>query len=156
MKKQQIYNKKNAAAINEKQRARRRIARDSRTQHDRFRYFNEDIEDGPRFDCFSCHRTLFKKGVKLVTDEDISKLVNKLDQDSLKIVGLDSPENLTSHYLCHNCHNWIRKGKVPCIHVSNGLELDEITEEFNLTPLEQQLIARNLIFLKVKKLPRSG
>ena len=89
-------------------------------------------------------------------DEDISKLTDKLDLNFLKKIGLDSNENLTNFYLCHNCHHLIHKGRVPCIHVSNGLALDEIPEELDLTNLEQQLIARNLIFLKVKKLPRSG
>ena len=91
-----------------------------------------------------------------MTDEEISKLADKLDHNSLKTIGFDAPENLITHYLCHNCHNWIRKGKVPRIHISNGLALDEIPEDLNLTNLEQQLIAKNLIFLKVKKLPRSG
>ena len=90
-----------------------------------------------------------------MTDEDISRLVEKLNLDFVKKIGLDSDEKITN-YLCHNCHNCIRKGKVPCIHVSNGLALDEIPDELDLTNLEQQLIARNLIFLKVKKLPRSG
>ena len=89
-------------------------------------------------------------------DEDIQKLAEKLDPTALKTIGFDTPENLITNYLCHNCHNWIRKGKVPCIHISNGLTLDVIPEELNLTNLEQQLIAKNLIFLKVKKLPRSG
>ena len=91
-----------------------------------------------------------------MTDEEILKLVEKLDHNSLKTIGLDSQENLSNRYLCHNCHNWMRKGKIPCIHVSNGLTLDEIPDELNLTNLEQQCIALNLIFLKVKKLPRSG
>ena len=89
-------------------------------------------------------------------DEDISKLVDKLDLKFLKKIGLDPGENLTDFYLCHNCLNCIRKEKVPSIHISNGLALDDIPEELDLTNLEQQLIARNLIFLKVKKLPRSG
>ena len=136
---------------------RRRKAKRNRSQSDRFNYFNEDIADGPRFVCFSCNRALFKKGIKFMKEEDISNLIEKLENDSLvEQTGLESPEFLANPYLCHNCHTWIRKGKIPCIHVSNGLELDEITEELNLTPLEQQLIARNLIFLKVKKLPRSG
>ena len=136
---------------------RRRIAKKNRTQDDRFSYFNGDIADGPRFACFSCHRALFRKGVKFMKEEDISKLIEKLDDDFLEKTGLDSEEFLANPYLCHNCQTWIRKGKIPCVHVSNGLELDEITEDLkSLTPLEQQLIARNLIFLKVKKLPRSG
>ena len=137
-------------------RNRRRIAKSSRTQKHRFRYFNEDIVDGPKFDCFSCHRALFKKGVKFMKDEDIKKLVDKLDLKFLKKIGLDPDENRTNFYLCHNCLNCIRKGKLPSIHVSNGLALDDISEELDLTNLEQQLIARNLIFLKVKKLPRTG
>ena len=135
---------------------RRRIAKKNRTQENRFSYFTADIADGPRFVCLSCHRALFKKGVKFLKDEDILKLADKLDPNSLKTIGFDDPENLITHYLCHNCLNWIRKGRVPCIHISNGLSLDEIPEDLNLTNLEQQLIAKNLIFLKVKKLPRSG
>ena len=151
-----MYNKKKAEWIAEKQMDRRRKAKKIRTQNDRLSYFNEDIADGPGFVCFSCNRALFKKGVKLMKDEDIPKLVGNLDKKSLKTLGLDSEENLTNPYLCHNCHNWIRKGRVPCIHISNGLALDEIPEDLKLTNLEQQLIAKNLIFLKVKKLPRSG
>ena len=89
-------------------------------------------------------------------DENISKLLKNLDDKSIETIGLDSEKLSSNPYLCHNCHNWIKNGKVPCINVSNGLALDEITEEIDLTNLEQQLIARNLIFLKVKKLPRSG
>ena len=151
-----VYNKQKAEWIAEKQRNRRRIAKSKRTQKHRFSYFNEYIADGPIFVCFSCHRTLFKKGVKFMTDDDIAKLMVKLDHNSLETIGLNSPENLITYYLCHNCHNWMRKGKVPRIHVSNGLTLDEIPEELHLTNLEQQCIALNLIFLKVKKLPRSG
>ena len=44
---------------------------------------------------------------------------------------------------------------MPKIHFSNGLELDEVPKELELTDLEQQLIARSLIFMKVKKLPTS-
>ena len=57
--------------------------------------------------------------------------------------------------LCHNCLNLIRKGKVPKIHFSNGLWLDKVPAELELKDLEQQLIARSLLFMKVKKLPTS-
>ena len=52
---QSVYNKENAGWIAEKQMDRRRKAKSERSQKDRFSYFNEDIADGPRFDCFSCH-----------------------------------------------------------------------------------------------------
>ena len=64
-----------------------------------------------------------------MNEEDISKLIEHLDNDSQEIIGLDSQEFLANPYLCHNCQTWIRKGKIPCVHFSNGLELDEITED---------------------------
>ena len=48
---------------------------------------------------------------------------------------------------------FIRKSKIPKIHFSNGLELEVVPEELKLKDLEQQLIARSLLFMKVKKLP---
>ena len=50
-------------------------------------------------------------------------------------------------------HLNIKKGKIPKIHFTNGLKLDKVPEELELTDLEQQLIARSLLFMKVKKLP---
>ena len=87
-------------------------------------------------------------------DNEISKLFEKIGFDFLRTIGLDSHNTTTDLILCHNCLNKIKKKKVPNIHFSNGLELDDIPDELKLTDLEQQLIAKTLIFLKVKKLPR--
>ena len=60
--------------------------------------------------------------------------------------------------LCHKCHTWInsKNWRLPNIHRSNGLQLDGVPEELDqLKDLEQQLIAKVLIFLKIKKLPTS-
>ena len=89
-------------------------------------------------------------------NQDIVKLLAKADQEFLKEIGLESYENLSELILCHTCKKWFGKKKIPRIHVSNGLQLDEIPDELKLTDLEQQLIARTLIFLKVKKLTKSG
>ena len=87
-------------------------------------------------------------------DNEISKLYEKIGFDFLREIGLDSHNTTTSLILCHNCLNKIKKKKVPNIHFSNGLELDDVPDELKIADLEQQLIARTLIFLKVKKLPR--
>ena len=68
------YNREKAPVIAEKQQIRRKKARDNRTQEDRFRYFCQATIDGPTFVCFSCKRALFKKGVKVMKDNEISKL----------------------------------------------------------------------------------
>ena len=87
-------------------------------------------------------------------ENDISNLFEKIGFDFQKTVGLDSQDTATDLILCHNCLNKIKKRKVPNIHFSNGLELDDVPEELKISDLEQQLIAKTLIFLKVKKLPR--
>ena len=87
-------------------------------------------------------------------DNEISKLFENIGFDFLRKIGLDSQDTTTSLTLCHNCLNKIKKKKVPNIHFSNGLELDDVPDELKIADLEQQLIARTLIFLKVKKLPR--
>lgn len=56
---------------------------------------------------------------------------------------------------CHKCINTIRERKVPDISVINGLQIDQIPPDLNLTDLEQQLIAKTLLFLKIKKLPKT-
>ena len=47
------------------------------------------------------------------------------------------------------------KNDLPPLNVQNGMGIDEIPEELNLTPLEKQLICKNLYFLKVRKLPKT-
>ena len=57
--------------------------------------------------------------------------------------------------LCWNCYKILKTKKMPRINVSNGLYLDDIPEELKLTELEQQLIAKVNLFMKIKKLPKN-
>ena len=69
----------------------------------------------------------------------------------LRRVGLQYKK--TQLTFCHNCLKLIREGKFPKIHFSNGLRLEKVPDELKLKDLEQQLIARSLLFMKLKKLP---
>ena len=65
-------------------------------------------------------------------------------EDALKNkAGIDFYLTLVAHHgsiqraiFCHTCHNAISRKKVPKLHVSNGLQLDPIPEELQLTELE--------------------
>ena len=87
--------------------------------------------------------------------DDINALMAKhsLKLEFFKEVGLDGLEDLI---LCHGCLTNIKKEKIPSINVQNGLSLEDIPTELELGDLEQQLIARSLMFIKVCKLPKSG
>ena len=82
---------------------------------------------------------------------DLQSLKTKknLKEAFLRELGINDISNLV---LCHNCLKIISKKEFPSINVKNGLTLEEIPEELKLEDLEQQLIARNLLFIKVKRL----
>ena len=119
----------------------------------RFQNFKCDIIDGPNFTCHSCSRCLFKTSVKRFTPELFTNFLSKHKvQDSfLKEIGLECTSDNT---FCHNCLKSIKSSEVPNINVTNGLQLECIPEELMLSDLEQQLIARTLLFLKIKRLPK--
>ena len=123
-----------------------------KTSEQRIHDFKRQIIHGPNYTCFSCKRCLFKCGVQIFTPDKISKMIVKLEGTFLRQLGLHQYCG-NKLMFCHNCLNMIRKNKLPKIHVSNGLQLDIVPPELQLTDLEQQLIARSLLFMMVKKLP---
>ena len=47
------------------------------------------------------------------------------------------------YYECDNCHLCLVKNETPPLNTQNGMGLDVIPEELELTPVEKQLIAKN-------------
>ena len=149
--KKDAYRMENRIKINENQRNYRRKKQMNMTMTDRIQAFKRNIIEGPNYACFSCKRVLFKRSVKILDINDITNLKSKLKTAFIRKVGLQYRRNQVT--LCHNCHMLFKKSKIPKIHYSNGLKLEKIPEELQLTNLEQQLIARLLLFIMIKKLP---
>ena len=170
---QSTYNNLNRMAINERQRNRKAKAKKLWTQQDRYIAFKEEFREGVVYVCMSCHRALWKNQVKILFQPQIKKLLDAGDklkeplfpnqyyiQKSFKeffeddiLMGKQKVEEIENVTFCSNCLIYIKKKQLPRIHVSNGLELDEQPEELNLTELEEQLIALDLVFMKIKELP---
>ena len=113
--------------------------------------------EGPNFSCYSCQRSLFRVGVKILSKEEISKLLQGFKESYLKDMKLMGYIFFTQLILCHNCFQMVKKQKVPSNHVTNGLNLDDVPNELKrLSELEHQLIQPNLIFMKIKRLPKTG
>ena len=153
---QSHYNKSNRISINLKQKQydkRRKYL----TKEERFVSFKQEIKDGPSFVCLSCERALFCRGVSILEGKDMEKLKDRTGETFLKekIFISDGDYINSSWIFCHNCLFYIKKMEVPKIHVSNGLQLDDIPDSLKLTELEQQLIAKDIVFMKIKKLPKS-
>lgn len=164
---QQQYQVKNKDRIKERKSANRVVntvqrsicrvnQRNSRTPDDRLLLFKRDIVDGPNFVCLSCNRTLFKNQVKISNSKDIEKLLKKIDENLLTEAGLGDIGDKVEVIFCHSCSKKINQNKLPSMNINNGLKLDDVPYELSsMSDLEQQLIAKYLLFVKIKKLPKT-
>ena len=116
--------------------------------------FYKEVQWGPSFFCTSCHRQMFRRGVKSITQEFLKKVEENGLRDLLNLS--EQMEHSTGFfYICDNCHLYLNKNELPPLNVKNGMDLDDMPEVLQLTPLEKQLITKNLYFLKVRKLPKT-
>ena len=148
---QRTYRNKNRQAWLEKRRERYQRKKSSRTSEDRIRNFKNDIRLGLAFTCHSCARELFRHSVKILSEKQTSEL-KKCEKSFLKTVLPEINFRLKDPLvvLCHNCHSKIKSKKIPNINISNGFALTDVPEELRqLKDLEQQLIAKVLLFMKV-------
>ena len=152
---QGIYNRIHRIDINRKKKDRIRKQKAKCTSKDRFLMFKQEIQHGPTFVCMSCHRCLFERGVKVLDKEQIEQLEKDAGTSFLREDILVEELKDECMIFCHSCLAKIRKKKKPRIHISNGLWFDEIPPELELTELEQQLISKSIVFMKIKKLPKS-
>ena len=75
-----------------------------------------------------------------------------------KSIGSDKKINGQCElYICSTCKNHLEKGKMPPMSNQNSLMLIDLSnnEELQVTELENAMIALNIIFQKVFKLPKS-
>ena len=58
--------------------------------------------------------------------------------------------------LCHTYIRYLKKGKMPPMCAKNNLEPSELPQCLKeLTNVEKQLIVKNLVFIKVRNLPKT-
>ncbi len=116
--------------------------------------FKKSICKGPVCPCISCHRLMFPSSVHEVC---ITELEKKFGEELLSntVMYTEMFYNDGKLYMCNTCLQNLRKGKRPTMSSCNGLHLDIIPPALKLSELEQQLIAKRLLFMKIFKLPRS-
>ena len=149
------YYSNNSSTLLRKIKTKMRKGKNNMTKEDRLLAFKYNIIEGPNFVCHSCNRCLFIKSVRILSDLTLKNLKKKLDTPFLKAISFEKLQKSKQSILCINCLKLIRKKKIPNTNVSNGLQLEDVPASLKLTDLEQQLIARNLLFLKIKQLPTS-
>ena len=123
------------------------------TEVKRRKQFQEAVYIGPIFVCSCCAQKLFKNSVSEVT----TYLKNQVEEANEEVVnclmGYRSPD--TKIYICHTCKKALSAGRMPAMAVANGLEVTDLPDGYNLTELENNLIAQNINFQKIILLPKS-
>ena len=143
--------------------------------------FRQECKYGPIFTCICCKRDLFQRGVRILEkngnldmnlkgsgmfrkylhpkyppfDEDIplSEVEESMKKyRSLYFKSLEVNEKL---HLCHTCIRYLEKMEMPPICWKNSLDYMDTPECLQITNIEKQLIAKSLVFIKVRQLPVS-
>ena len=115
--------------------------------------FHEECQFGPIFPCICCKRCLPKRGVKLIQNQFLeflkeNKIDSYIDMTGTLIDG--------SFHICHSCHSNLSKKKMPNLCFKNGLQLANVPDCLQISSLGNQLLAKHLIFLKIRSLPKTG
>ena len=58
-------------------------------------------------------------------------------------------------YLCSTCKGYLVKKKLPPLCFKNGLEIESMPKDLQLSELESVLCSRNILFVKIHTLPKS-
>ena len=120
----------------------------------RIRKFESEIKYGLSFICTCCERILFKRAVSPITEAFIQELEvkNLLHCTNQK----DAFKFEDKFYMCQTCYSSLKGGKMPSQCFQNNLQVSEIPEALqDLTDLEIQLLSKNILFLKVRQLPKT-
>ena len=116
--------------------------------------FKRECKKQPVYICTSCHRLLWRKGVQKFSINKYNKIKKEIIQlvlnEEYRIASIDG-----SIYICHTCHGALKLGRIPAQSKANRMALDEIPDELkDLNNLELHIICKQILFMKLLKLPR--
>ena len=133
--------------------------------------FRKATRFGPIFECRCCERKLFEHQVVEVDIESFKEKVEEKKQGifsqcirshrrhslykDIGIKELSGFELNGKNFVCKGCKVSLERGKMPKMCSNNGLTVDVLPDNLILAELENNLIAKNIIFQKLHKKPKS-
>ena len=129
--------------------------------------FRSHIKSGPTYPCTVCHKASFPNQVKqckrstyvknprLVASCLTGKYVHVCDEVCRNEQQCTIPDERRKEWICHTCHDHLKRGAMPSLAVANNMELVDIPPELcDLNILERHLIAKCIPFAKIIPLPK--
>ena len=112
--------------------------------------FRKSMRMGLTYICICCERLLFEDGVAPLPIKTLERLDNSLLKNC--VPNFDSQASIS---FCFSCVGHLKKNQMPPMSALNDLQVEPMPPELVLTEFEQQLIAKNLLFMKIFQLPKS-
>ena len=112
--------------------------------------FRRSLCLGITLDCICCERVLFENGVTQLSEKTLANLDADVITKSINPPNLGGP-----NFICHSCYQCLREGELPGLSAMNNLMIEPIPDQLKLSDFEMQLIAKDLLFMKVFSLPKS-
>ena len=135
-----------------------RKLRCNRSQLKRLQKFQTSVRYGPIFTCTVCEQDMFRNSVVVLTkefEEEVKKKSSEMFQKVFQKKYCTELNGESNVYICGTCKKHLKEGNLPAMAAANGLEVVSVPEDLNLTELENNLIAKRLIFQKIYQLPKS-
>ena len=142
----------------QKEEKRKTIQIKNSSEEGRRTSFRNSIREGRKYSCICCHRLFFNNGVVKFSSDFEEEVSSNFKDIILKSIGkIQTTNGRGTSFICITCKNHISKGKVPPMSNQNNLQLFDLNpyEELQLTELENSMIALNILFQKIFKLPKS-
>ena len=115
--------------------------------------FQNAVYIGPIYVCSCCSQRLFRNSVTKVTKHLQEKIKEKNEEMTTCLMGYRSPDG--NIYICSTCRDTLSAGRMPPMAVANGLAVTDLPAKYELTELENNMIAQNINFQKIILLPKS-
>ena len=158
--------------IRNKDRERKQMSKilESNSDMKRLRNFQKAVRYSAIFTCSCCHQQMFRNGVSTLNIKLEEKFKNKCLETYNKVFAIKRTEISISEKkkdelivepnfkcICTSCKRHLNQGKVPPMAVANNLGLVDLgkDEDLKLSELENNLIAKRLLFQKIYQLPKS-
>ena len=157
------YYQHNKEKILKRMALQRKVHFEKKTDYNRFMDFKNAMKNVCAYGCICCHRILSSTGEENKVKggiEGLEKELKGLFKDCILNRDELPPQlkNAKDVYLCGTCNRWLKDYKEkPPMSYKNGLGVDPIPPGLkDLNELEEPLIARRIIFLKIFNLPVSS
>ena len=131
---------------------------DNMDEKARFLAFKKETQEGLAYPCICCHRIFFKNQVIAMLLGGLQEKLERMKKALFNKCISPVQQAMIIHgkvHLCHTCQSHLKRGNMPPLSTLNGLVLEDIPDTLQLSDLENTLIAKNILFMKIFKMPTS-